>query len=131
VGGERDNMKLQNNPSSKPAKVRGRSESSPPHRVSSSSAKAALSTDMRTKYARNTVRVRTGDSVKLVKGEYRGIEGKVQKVYPKEGRVTVEGITREKIAGGTNPVRISVANLVVTNLNMDDKLRREKLEGAK
>ncbi len=99
--------------------------------VNSRNAKAALSSDMKVKYARSTVRVRPGDSVKLIKGEYSGIEGKIQKVYPKEGRVTIEGITREKIAGGTTPVKIAIPNLIVTNLNLDDKWRREKLEGRK
>ncbi len=124
-------MKIRNFPSSKPGKVRKYSFTAPLHMVNSRNAKAALSSDMKVKYARSTVRVRPGDSVKLIKGEYSGIEGKIQKVYPKEGRVTIEGITREKIAGGTTPVKIAIPNLIVTNLNLDDKWRREKLEGRK
>jgi large subunit ribosomal protein L24 len=124
-------MKIRNFPSSKPGKVRKYSLTAPLHMVNSRNAKAALSSDMKVKYARSTVRVRPGDSVKLIKGEYSGIEGKIQKVYPKEGRVTIEGITREKIAGGTTPVKIAIPNLIVTNLNLDDKWRREKLEGRK
>ncbi len=99
-------------------------------RSNSSVPTASLSTDLKAKYAKNSIRVRVGDNVKLVRGEYSGIEGKVQKVFPTEGLVTVEGITREKIAGGTTPVRIHTSNLVVTGLNFSDKWRRSSIEGT-
>lgn len=68
--------------------------------------------------------------MKLMKGEYSGVEGKVQKVYANEGRLTIEGVHREKIAGGTTPIRIRSSIVLVTGVNLDDKLRRERLEGA-
>ena len=113
--------------SSKPIKVRKAFARSTVREKSASLMRAALSSDLKTKHNRGTVRVRVGDSVKLIRGEYSGVEGKVQKVFPKEGRLTIEGVTREKIAGGTTPIRIHTSNLVVTNLNLDDKLRREKI----
>lgn len=113
--------------SSKPVKVRKGFSGNDIRGKSSTLMRAALSTDLKTKHARRTVRVRIGDSVKLMRGEYSGVEGKVQKVFPKEGRLTIEGVTREKIAGGTTPIRIHASNIVVTGLNLDDKLRREKI----
>jgi large subunit ribosomal protein L24 len=92
--------------------------------------RAPLSSDLKSKYGKNSIRIRTGDSVRLIKGEYSGVEGKVQKVYPSEGRITIEGVTREKIAGGTTPIRIHAANVLVTGVNLDDKFRRAKLEGT-
>ncbi|MHB8565999.1 MAG: 50S ribosomal protein L24 [Nitrososphaerales archaeon] len=117
--------------SSKPTKVRKNFYLSPQHEKGSALLRASIATDLKSKYGRNSIRVRPGDSVKLVRGEYSGIEGKVQKVFPNEGRVTVEGVTREKIAGGTTQIRIHASNLVVTSLNLDDKFRRQKLEGSK
>src|SRR5579875_1919652 len=119
--------------SSKPVKVRKNlySRQGPASSSANTRLYSSLSYDLKTKYTRNTVRVREGDSVKLVRGEYSGIEGKVQKVYPREGRVTIEGVTREKIAGGTTPIHIHASKVVVTSLNMDDKFRRQKLEGSK
>jgi len=122
-------MRRDQGASSKPFKVRNNLERSPQHVASKSLAVASLSTGLRDKYTRNAVRVRVGDSVKLLRGEYSGIEGKVQKVFPAEGLITVEGINREKIAGGTTPVRIQASNVVVTSLNLDDKWRRERIEG--
>jgi large subunit ribosomal protein L24 len=116
--------------SSKPVKVRKALANSPVREKGLKLSRAALSTDLKAKYATNSVRVRPGDSARLIRGEYAGVEGKIQKVFPTEGRVTVEGVTREKIAGGTSPLRIHTSNLVITSLNLDDKFRREKLEGS-
>lgn len=41
---------------------------------------------------RMKMRVTTGDTVRIVRGEDRGKEGKVIKVFPKTGRITVEGV---------------------------------------
>ena len=37
-----------------------------------------------------------GDTVRVIRGEHRGREGKVLKVYPKRFRAEVEGITLKK-----------------------------------
>jgi large subunit ribosomal protein L24 len=116
--------------SSKPVKVRKSFAKQATRERALKLARAMLSGDLKAKYTTNSIRVRPGDSVKLVRGEYAGVEGKIQKVFPSEGRVTVEGVTREKIAGGTTPLRIHTSNLVVTGINLEDKLRRQKLEGS-
>ena len=116
--------------SSKPFKVRKKIQSLSPKEKSNTLSRASLSSDLKTKYTRGSVRIRPGDSVRLLKGEYAGVEGKVQKVFTKEGRVTIEGVTREKIAGGTTPLHIHTSNLIVTSLNLEDKFRRQKLEGV-
>jgi large subunit ribosomal protein L24 len=123
-------MKKLRSISSKPGKSRERLRTITLKHANSSLPSASFSTDLKTKYARNSVRVREGDSVKLVRGEYSGIEGKIQKVFPSDGLVTVEGIHREKIAGGTTPVKIHTSNLVVTALNLSDKWRRSSFEGS-
>jgi large subunit ribosomal protein L24 len=123
-------MKQPNGKSSKPIKVRKRMLTFNAHKASTSLPTAALSSDLKGKYAKNSVRVREGDSVKLVRGEYSGIEGKVQKVFASGGLVTIEGIHREKIAGGNTPVKIHTSNLVVTGLNLNDKWRRTSIEGT-
>ena len=48
------------------------------------------------RHARNAERVRIhvtkGDTVRVMRGEEKGKEGKILKVFPKTGRVTVEGV---------------------------------------
>ncbi len=87
-----------------------------------------LSEDLRAKHRRRTTRPRVGDSVRIVRGEFRNIEGKVTKVLPKERKVNVEGVTREKIAGGTVSAPIDASKVVITALNLEDKVRKKKLE---
>jgi large subunit ribosomal protein L24 len=50
----------------------------------------------RKRHLRNAERVklhvRKGDSVRVMRGEDKGKEGKILRVYPKTGRVVVEGV---------------------------------------
>lgn len=89
-----------------------------------------LSPELKEKHGRRSVRPRVGDTVKIVRGEFKDIEGKVTRVDTKAGVVNVEGVTREKVKGGTSPVPIQSSNLVVTGLVLEDKERKKKLEGA-
>ena len=54
----------------------------------------------RTRHAINVERVKSlvtkGDTVRVMRGDDKGKEGKVLRVYPKTGRVTVEGINIAK-----------------------------------
>ncbi len=61
---------------------------------------SALSKELRGKYARRAVRPIKGDGVRIIRGGFKGIEGKVTSVDSKRGKIFVEGVTREKIAGG-------------------------------
>ena len=116
--------------SSKPSNVREKLFKSPAH-IRSNRVSSHLSDDLRDKYGKRSIRLRKGDTVKVIRGEYKGIEGKVKEVNTKTGRITVEGITREKIAGGTVPVEIHSSKVMIMNLNLDDKWRKDKLEAHK
>lgn len=113
--------------STKPSKVRKRMLYAPWH-VRNKMLNARLSDELRSKYDVKTVRVRKGDSVKIVRGEFAGVEGKVTSVDLKTGRITVEGVFRENIRGKQVPVKIHASKVIITSLNLEDKLRKEKLE---
>ena len=91
---------------------------------------AHLSQELKEAHGRRTVRPRVGDTVRIVRGEFKGIEGKVTKVDSAKGVVNVEGVTREKLKGGTSPVPIHSSNVVLTSLVLADKERKKKLEGT-
>ncbi len=113
--------------SSKPSKIRKKLFTSPPH-IKSKLISSHLSEELRSKYDVRSFRLRKDDVVKVVRGEYKGIEGKVTGIDIKTGRIMVDGITREKIAGGTTPVKIHPSKVIILKLNLDDKWRKEKLE---
>jgi large subunit ribosomal protein L24 len=90
-----------------------------------------LSKELREKHQRRAVRPVKGDGVRIVRGGFKGIEGKITRVEPKLGQVFVEGVTREKIAGGkTGPVPIDSSKVVITSLNLEDKTRKARVEKA-
>jgi large subunit ribosomal protein L24 len=91
---------------------------------------SSLSPELKEKHARRSIRPRVGDTVRIVRGEYKDIEGKVTHVDTKLGVVNIEGVTHEKLKGGTAPVPIHSSNVMVTALNLVDKARKTKLEVA-
>lgn len=99
-----------------------------PQHIVSKRVNAALSESLQSQYNKKTIRIRRNDVVKILRGEYQNLDGKVTNVYVKEGVISVDGITREKLAGGTVPVKIHASNVVVTSLDLKDSKRKEKLE---
>lgn len=63
-----------------------------------------------------------------MRGDRKGLEGKVIQVDRKNYRIFVEGVTREKVDGTTIPVPIHPSKVMIINLNLDDKWRRETLK---
>lgn len=90
---------------------------------------SALSKELHKKYGKRSVRVIEGDSVKILRGEFKGVEGKVSKVSTQKSSVAIEGVKKEKTKGDKFDVYIHTSNLVVTSLNTEDKWRISKLEG--
>ena len=89
---------------------------------------AALSKQLRQKYHRRSIRVVNGDTIKIVRGEYKGIDGKVTKISLEKNSVAVEGVQREKLKGGKIDLYIHSSNTVITSLNTEDNWRTKKLE---
>ena len=90
-----------------------------------------LSKELKQKYGKRSVRVVIGDTVKIITGEFKGVDGKVEKVSPESSSISVAGIKKEKTKGDKFDVYIHSSNVVVTGLNTDDKWRITKLEGKK
>lgn len=102
----------------------------PMHLVSKQLA-APLSDDLQEKYHRSSARVVEGDSVKVLRGEFKGIEGKVTSVSTERRGIAIEGIKREKLKGGNVDIYIHPSNVIITVLNLEDKWRQSRLEGQK
>ncbi len=89
---------------------------------------AHLSENLLLKYNRRSVPVIKGDTVKIMRGIFKGHENKVTKVNVKKGFVEVEGVTLTKADGKKVARPIHPSNLLITKLNLADKWRRHKLE---
>lgn len=92
---------------------------------------APLAKDLQEKYHQTSARVIEGDSVKVLRGEFKGIEGKVTNVSTLKRGIAIEGIKREKLKGGNVDIYIHPSNVMITALNLDDKWRQSRLDGQK
>lgn len=90
---------------------------------------STLSKDLRKKYGKRSVRAIEGDSVTILRGEFKGVEGKISKVSTQKSSVAIDGVKKEKTKGDKFDVYIHTSNLLVTSLSTDDKWRILKLEG--
>jgi large subunit ribosomal protein L24 len=88
-----------------------------------------LSKDLRKKYGKRSIRIIEGDTIRVLRGEFRGVAGKITKVSIQKNGVSVEGVKKEKLKGGNLDVFIHPSNLIITDLNNEDKWRQNKLEG--
>jgi large subunit ribosomal protein L24 len=89
---------------------------------------APLSPELRASHNVRSIPVRVGDTVRIMRGDRKGFEGKVTGVDRQKYRIFVEGITREKVDGSTIPVPIHPSKVMITHLNLDDKWRKKILE---
>ena len=72
-----------------------------------------------------------GDNVKILRGEFKGVDGKVSSVLVENSSLAIEGVKKEKTKGDKFDVHIHSSNVIVTSLNSEDKWRIERLEGKK
>jgi len=90
---------------------------------------SALSKDLQKKYGKKSARVVEGDSVSILRGEFKGVDGKISKISTQKSSVAIDGVKKEKTKGDKFDVYIHTSNLVITSLNSEDKWRMAKLEG--
>ncbi|MEM2846010.1 MAG: 50S ribosomal protein L24 [Nitrososphaerota archaeon] len=88
---------------------------------------AHLSPELREKYNRRSFPIRVGDKVRILRGEFRGVEGKVTGVDRERQVIYVENVTIKKADGTSVSRPIHVSNVMITELNLDDEYRKRAL----
>ncbi len=78
---------------------------------------------LREKYGRRTIEVRKGDEVKIMRGKFKGKQGKVGQVDVKNTRLQVEGIQRVKAGGEKMITWFHPSKVKIIILNTDDARR--------
>ena len=89
---------------------------------------ANLSKELKKKYQRKSFSVRKGDTVKILRGNFKKKTGKINNVNLKRTRVSIEGIQRAKKDGTKVEVFFHPSNLQIRELNLDDKERLKSVE---
>ena len=89
---------------------------------------AHLSKELRQKYQTRNTQLRKGDTVKIVRGQYKKKTGKISQILIKKYKVYVAGAELTKIDGSKSFYPIDPSNIIITELNLDDKQRSEVLK---
>jgi len=113
----------------KPTKMRNRMIYQATLQTRSKQMGSSLSKDLQKKYGKKSARVIEGDSVTILRGEFKGVDGKIAKISTQKSSVAIDGVKKEKTKGDKFDVYIHTSNLVITSLNGDDKWRMAKLQG--
>jgi large subunit ribosomal protein L24 len=89
---------------------------------------APLASSLKESHGTNSVPVKKGDTVMIMRGDRKGFEGKVTQINRKNYKIFVEGADREKVDGTKISVPIHPSKVMITRLNLDDKWRKKILE---
>ena len=94
-----------------------------PLHIKSAMMASTLAKDLRTKHNVRSLRVRTGDKVTVLRGQFKGKSGPVEKVDVAREQVYINGVEAVKKEGAKVPYPIHPSNLMITQLYGDDKRR--------
>ncbi|MBU2496883.1 MAG: 50S ribosomal protein L24 [Nanoarchaeota archaeon] len=111
----------------KPGKQRKYRANAPLH-VKRKLISSHLSKEFKRKYLRRSFPLRKGDSVKILRGQFKGRRAKVASIDLKKLRVYLEGIQRPKRDGTKVNVNFDPSNLMIIEFNLEDKKRIKSLE---
>lgn len=117
--------------SSKQPKKQRKYRSNAPLHIRKKFMSSNLSKDLRKKYVMRNIPLRTGDKVKVMRGQFRKKTGKVNRVDLKKLRIYVEGIENIRKDGTKSFYPLSPSNVQVIELNLDDRKRRKLFERRK
>ena len=90
-----------------------------------------LSKALRQKYGTRNMAIVKGDKVKIARGQFRGQSGKVEDVDVKRVVIFISGIEIQKKDGSKSRPPITPSNVIITELNLEDKKRNEILQRKK
>jgi len=80
---------------------------------------ATLSESLRKTHNVRSLPIRKGDEVMVMRGGFKGREGKVKTVYRRRWIIHLEKLTRDKANGSSIPIGFDPSKVVITKLHLD------------
>lgn len=102
-----------------------------PAHVRHKSMSAPLSKELAASRGIRSLPVRKGDTVRIMRGDNKGFEGKVSRVALNEYHIYMEGLTREKVDGTNIFLPIHPSKVQIRALKLDDSWRKDILARKK
>jgi len=87
---------------------------------------ATLDKKLREKFGMRSIEVKKGDEVKIMRGKFRGKQGKVGNVDVKHTRIEVDGVQRSKAGGEKLVTWFHPSNVKIIILDEKDNRRFKK-----
>jgi len=92
---------------------------------------AKLAEDLARDYGVKRLPVRVGDTVVIMRGDWKGHEGKVVEVDLRRGRIAIEGVTINKADGTPVFYMVHPSKVMIKKLGEVDDVRRKIIERRK
>ncbi len=92
---------------------------------------AGLSKDLKTKNKKNSIPLRKGDTVKIMRGQFKKQTGKIARVDLKSSCVYIEGIEMSKKDGTKVQRPIHASNVQIISASFEDQKRKKMLNRGK
>jgi large subunit ribosomal protein L24 len=92
---------------------------------------APLSKELQRQFGVKRVPVRVGDTVLILRGDFKGTRGKVIRVDYKRVRIYVDSAVNKKPSGETVYYPIHPSKVVIVELDQSDKARMAAIERAR
>lgn len=124
------NFSLSWKSSKQPRKQRKYAHNAPLH-IKKRFISSHLAKELRTKYNKRSIGLKKGDKVKIMRGNYKGKTGKIEKIDIKKSCVFITGIEIIKKDGSKMLCSFNPSNLLISELNLDDKKRQQILDRKK
>jgi len=86
---------------------------------------APLSKKLREDRGFRSLPIREGDEVQIVRGDFTGKKGKVNRTEPSKARIYIDGIGGEKTDASEIAIPIHPSNVVITKMSTRDRRRME------
>ncbi len=86
-----------------------------------------LSKELRKKHGKRNIPLRKGDVVKIMRGKFKGKQGKVTDAKTKMRKIFIEKIQIRKKDGSSVNVPLKASNLQIIELNTEDRKRMKKM----
>jgi large subunit ribosomal protein L24 len=112
--------------SKQPRKQRKYRANAPLH-IKSKFMAAHLSSELRKKYGKRAIEVRKDDRVKIMRGQFKGISGKIERSNLKKTAIYMKGAEITKKDGSKAFYPLHPSNLMILELNLSDKNRLNSL----
>jgi len=92
---------------------------------------STLTKELRKKHGTRNIRIRKGDKAKIMRGQYKGKTGTVERIDVKNTRAYISGIEHTKRDSSKALYPIHPSNIMITELSQDKQRLPRKQETKK